>query len=61
MPNYTNTGLARGTTYYYVVSVVNGNWQSAPSGPVSALPFAPSLGVRLNADDGQFSSSDRIK
>ena len=40
-PNsYTNTGLANGTTYYYVVSALNYNGESANSAEVSATPVA---------------------
>jgi cellulose 1,4-beta-cellobiosidase len=36
---YTNTGLKNGTTYYYVVSAVEGPEQSANSNEVSATPL----------------------
>jgi hypothetical protein len=39
-PGYTNTGLSNGTTYYYVVSAVNGCGESADSSQVSATPTA---------------------
>jgi fibronectin type 3 domain-containing protein len=39
--NYTDTGLANGTTYYYVVSAVNSAGESANSSQVSATPVAP--------------------
>jgi len=38
---YTDTGLANGTTYYYVVSAVNAGGESANSSQVSATPQAP--------------------
>jgi autotransporter-associated beta strand protein len=37
-PNYTDTGLASGTTYYYEVSAVNNSGQSANSSEVAAKP-----------------------
>jgi hypothetical protein len=36
--SYTNTGLTDGTTYYYVVSAVNGSGESANSTQVSTTP-----------------------
>ncbi|MBN9501620.1 MAG: hypothetical protein BGO01_00340 [Armatimonadetes bacterium 55-13] len=39
-PNLINTGLANGTTYYYVVSAVNSVGESANSSQVSATPAA---------------------
>ncbi|OGZ12229.1 MAG: hypothetical protein A2942_03895 [Candidatus Lloydbacteria bacterium RIFCSPLOWO2_01_FULL_50_20] len=39
--SYSNTGLANGTTYYYVVSAVNVYGASANSAQVSAIPVAP--------------------
>jgi fibronectin type 3 domain-containing protein len=36
--SYTDTGLANGTTYYYVVSAVNSLGESAASSKVSATP-----------------------
>ena len=35
--NYTNTGLNDGTTYYYVVTAVNGTGESASSADVPPL------------------------
>ncbi len=43
--SYANTGLANGTTYYYVVSAVNGSGESANSGQASATPQAPAGGA----------------
>ncbi|MEO8616473.1 MAG: sialate O-acetylesterase [Luteolibacter sp.] len=39
-PTFTNTGLG-GSTYYYVVSAVNTNGESANSSEVSATPMLP--------------------
>lgn len=40
--NFTNTGLANGVTYYYVVSATNEDGESADSAQVSAIPDAGS-------------------
>jgi Pectate lyase superfamily protein/Right handed beta helix region len=50
---YTNTGLADGTTYYYVVSAVLGGVETSNSSEVSATPNAPPvLGVGLAPGGG---------
>jgi hypothetical protein len=41
---YTDGGLSNGTTYYYEVTAVNGNGESALSGEVSATPQAAAAG-----------------
>lgn len=41
--SYTDTTAVNGTTYYYVVSAVNGSGESANSSEVSATPSAPQL------------------
>ena len=38
---FTNTGLANGTTYYYVVSAFNQAGAGTNSAPVSAVPLPP--------------------
>jgi cellulose 1,4-beta-cellobiosidase len=50
--SYTNTGLANGNTYYYVVSGVNSAGESPNSAAISAQPisFAPPVfNFALNA------------
>ena len=59
--SYTNTGLANGTNYYYVVTVVNGSGESGYSNQASATPTsnpppAPS-GLTAAASYGQVSLS----
>jgi Glycoside hydrolase family 44 len=39
--NFTDTSLTNGTTYFYVVSALNANGESANSTQVSATPAAP--------------------
>ncbi len=49
--SFTNTGLADGTTYYFVVSGVNAAGTSPNSAPVSAQPVAltpPSFSIAVN-------------
>jgi cellulose 1,4-beta-cellobiosidase len=41
--SYTDTTAVNGTTYYYVVSAVNANGESANSSEVSATPSAPAV------------------
>jgi fibronectin type 3 domain-containing protein len=54
--SFTNTGLANGTTYYYVVSAVNSAGESANSAQVSATPqatvTAPAAPTGLTATAG---------
>jgi hypothetical protein len=59
---YTHSGLSNGTTYYYVVTAVNANGESAASAQASATPAAPasgwSSGVRVSDARDFFYYSD---
>src|SRR6185503_14459507 len=59
--NFTNTGLANGTTFFYVVSAVNSAGQSANSAQVSATPTGgvtvPAAPTGLTATAGNASVS----
>lgn len=59
--SYANTGLANGTTYYYVVSAVNVVGESADSSQVSATPqlAVPAIptGLGVTAGNAQVSLS----
>ena len=46
--SYTNTGLANGTTYYYVVSATDGVNVSSNSIEVSATPVYSHANLALN-------------
>ena len=48
--SFTDTGLANGTTYYYVVSALNNGGESANSGEKSATPQAANVSVHVTVD-----------
>jgi len=48
--SYTDTGLANGTTYYYVVSAVNVSGESADSNEVAVTPAVPILSYNFEDD-----------
>ena len=56
-PGYTNTGLTNGTTYFYVITAVNGAGESGNSSEVSATPVlvppAAPTNVTATAGNGQ--------
>jgi fibronectin type 3 domain-containing protein len=53
--NYTDTGLASGTTYFYVVSATNALFESSDSSQASATPFAPPVTLAIGPfTNGQF-------
>ncbi|MGN6642196.1 MAG: autotransporter-associated beta strand repeat-containing protein [Verrucomicrobiota bacterium] len=59
-PAFTDTGLANGTDYYYVVSGSNANGESANSAQVVATPIAPPvapIGVIAEAGDADVTLS----
>src|SRR6185295_419275 len=45
--SFTNSGLTNGTTYFFVVSALNGGGESANSTQVSATPTQPAGGVTI--------------
>ena len=56
--SFTDTSLTNGTTYYYVVSAVNSNGESANSTQVSATPVAPGGGtITLEGESLTFGAS----
>jgi beta-glucanase (GH16 family) len=46
--SYTNTGLANGTTYYYVVSALNSYGEGSNSAQISATTTVPTANLALN-------------
>jgi fibronectin type 3 domain-containing protein len=49
----TVSGLLNGTTYYFVVTAVNGVGESVASSEVSVTPLAKPQGITVTAGDGQ--------
>jgi fibronectin type 3 domain-containing protein len=63
LTNYSDTGLANGTAYYYVVSAVNAGVESPNSSEAGATPVAPILVLNVPPQSGgqftlQFSGVD---
>jgi fibronectin type 3 domain-containing protein len=55
--NFNDPSLANGTTYYYVVSAVNTNLESANSSAVAGTPLASPTGITAIPADAQVSLS----
>lgn len=53
---YTNTGLANGITYYYVVTATGTNGTSGNSPEASATPLMVGNGIWISAADGAWSA-----
>ena len=49
--NFTDTTVAPGTNYYYVVTAVNVNGESANSNPASLFVTLPVVGVRISGEN----------
>jgi len=54
---YTNTGLANGTTYYFVVTATGAGGTSGNSPEASATPFANSSGIWISSASGNWSAA----
>jgi hypothetical protein len=57
---FTDTGLANGTTYFYVVSAVNAGGESPNSNQAQATPIAPQAGVNYVALGDSYSAGQGI-
>jgi fibronectin type 3 domain-containing protein len=56
--SYTDSGVANGTTYYYVVMAVNGAGESGDSNEASATPQEPKVAAPvITPDGGRFNGS----
>lgn len=54
---YTNTGLANGTTYYYVVTATGANGASGNSPEASATPVVAGNGIWISTTGGNWSAA----
>jgi len=54
--SYTNTGLANGTTYYYVVTATGAGGTSGNSPEASATPLVTGTGIWISPTDGNWSA-----
>jgi autotransporter-associated beta strand protein len=54
---YTNSGLANGTTYYYVITATGTGGTSGNSPEASATPFATSSGIWISPVGGNWSAT----
>lgn len=48
--SYTDSGLTAGTTYYYVVTALNGAGESGNSNQISAIPLAQATSVSVDVN-----------
>jgi O-glycosyl hydrolase len=58
LPEYFDTSVSNGQTYYYIVTAVNGNGESAASNQASAIPNTPPVvnatsQIEVESFDGQ--------
>jgi hypothetical protein len=58
--SFLDTGLANGTTYFYVVSAVNAGGESPNSNEAQATPTAPQAGVNYVALGDSYSAGEGI-